>query len=387
MPTIEHTIPPYLPPPRLVRGYVWEIVFYRLDKAGNKVRVRKTFDLNRIKDLKERVKRAEEVLLMLAAGGEISTKQKRQIQLASVRLVDAVRSAVEIKCHSERKGTQYTYASIGRIFERYLAAEKLADIPVRDFDRREAQLFMDWRVRHDKIQNTTYNKAIIHMKALFSELMQRGYITENPFAGIPEKKEEEKERRAMTDEENRCIAAEIRATDRELYLVVMLLANCGIRPGEQARLRVGDVRLDAGIVKMEGWQTKNKEAANIPIPAKIVPELRELIADVPPNWWLFGPTLKPHPKTPCIRNRMNTRHSKVLARLVKRGELADTEGLSLYSWKDTAGGLLINEEHLDILTVQEFMRHKDIRHTHRYIKRKGTARNEKLVNLRADLVK
>lgn len=387
MPTIEHTIPPYLPPPRLVRGYVWEIVFYRLNKSGEKVRVRKTFDLNRIKDLKERARRAEEVLLMLAVGGEISTKQKRQLQLAAVRLVDAVRSAVDIKCQSDRKGTQYTYASVGRIFERYLAGERLTDIPVRDFDRREAQLFLDWRLRVGRISNTTHNKALVHMKALFSELVQRGYIAENPFAGIAEKKEEEKDRRAMTDAENRTIAAEIRATDRELYLVVLLLANCGIRPGEQARLRVGDVRLDAGIVKMEGWQTKNKEAANVPIPAKIVPELRELIADVPPTWWLFGADLKPHPKVAATRNKMNNRHAKVLSRLAKRGQLADTEGLSLYSWKDTAGSLLINEEQLDILTVQEFMRHKDIRHTHRYIKRKSAQRNEKLVNLRADLVK
>ncbi|MEZ5032453.1 MAG: hypothetical protein R2787_13730, partial [Saprospiraceae bacterium] len=134
-------------PARLVKGVSWYIVFYAYDPAtGNRERFRQSFDLNRIRSPKERMAKARmiitEINKKLPYGYPFNTEAEQQKRLQTP-IVEAIKKAVDIRCHNARHSTIHSYRSISDIFIRYLESNGDQNRPVTSFTKTDAVIFLD----------------------------------------------------------------------------------------------------------------------------------------------------------------------------------------------------------------------------------------------------
>lgn len=378
----------YLKPPRLVKGWKWLIeweVF--IPGTTNRLRIRKTYDLNRacfITDPEGREARAQFILAEKMKEWSDTTRRKEMEKSArgSINILEALQIALKFKLHTDREHTRITYSSFTGIFTKWLEEQGWDTLPLSAFDKAKAKQFLDHVLldRKDRygnsVSNRTYNNYIINMRALFYELVEREYISENPFTGHKPRKEEQKLRHAIDQDDTTKIARYVYQNNRPVYLAILLISHCGLRLSELRRIRSRDIDLDRGLIILAGNQTKNKERAFITIPTAVIPTLRKFeLEKIPGQHLVFGLALKPHPTTGCGRNTISDRFREMLHAMKKAGMLASIEGYTAYSWKDT-GAIAMVKSGLDILAIQKHLRHKDLSTTQRYLQSLGVVNKD-----------
>jgi integrase len=378
----------YLKPPRLIKGWKWLIEWEEfIPGTTDRTRVRKTFDLNRavfITDPEGREARAQFILAEKMKEWSDVTRRKEMVKSVqgAISITEAIQLALKFKLVTDREHTRITYSSFSSIFTKWLEDMNWHILPVSAFDKAKAKQFLDYvllerKDRHGKpVSNRTYNNYIINMRSLFYELVEREYIKENPFAGHKPRKEEQKLRHAIDQDDTTIIARHVYKQNKPVYLAILLISHCGLRLSELRRIRSRDIDLDRGLIILAGNQTKNKERAFITIPAAVIPTLRKFELDkIPGKYLVFGLGLKPHPTTACGRNTISDRFREMLTELKKSGALASIEGYSAYSWKDT-GAIAMVKSGMDILAIQKHLRHKDLSTTQRYLQSLGVVNKD-----------
>ncbi|HRI58347.1 MAG TPA: tyrosine-type recombinase/integrase [Saprospiraceae bacterium] len=374
---------PYLKPPKLVRGsWKWMIEWEEfVPGTTTKVRVRKTYDLNRayfISNPALRESRAQEILA--EKQNEYSAPAQKQHVIAllgSTQIYEAVHVALRVKCATDREHTRITYTSFTNIFCEWLKEMGWLEMPVTAFDRSKAKAFLDWVLLERKtrkgaaVGGRTYNNYIINLRSLFYELVNREYIAVNPFANHPKRKEEQKLRHAFTQEDSDIIADYVYRHNRPVYLAILLISHCGMRLSELRRLRARDIDLERGLIVMGGDQTKNRERAFITIPTVALDTLRAFdLHKIPGQHLIFGIEFRPHPRKAVGRNTISDRFREMLRAMVDKGILSSAEGYTAYSWKDT-GAMAMVRSGMDILAIQKHLRHKSLDTTQRYLQSLG----------------
>jgi len=325
-------------PPRLVKARQgWYVVYYHL-VAGIWTRERKTFNLNRIREKPRRLERAREIMEQL--DGSLAMRQQGGVAvelnaLASTPIVEAIEFAVGIICQSPKKETRKSFIMIRKMLVEFIQKRKMEHLAVSQFDSRCARAFMDNAVQRG-ISNTTFNNYRGFATIVFNKLINRDFITVNPFHKIEVLDREEKRRRPFTAEERRIVLAEIYQQDYWLFMLVMLHFLCLVRRTECYRMRFSDFHLGEGFILLPRTKTKNKKQRIVTIPDALRDFLLdERFARNPANYLLFGKAGLPHPSINAGDSTFKERHRLLLLRLKKAGKIADTTGLSLYSWKDT----------------------------------------------------
>jgi len=225
---------------------------------------------------------------------------------------------------------------------------------------------LDYGIMDRKIGPRTYNNYIERMKAILNELVEREYLEVNPFAKMKKKKITGKRRRAFSEEERQIVGEHIQKKDKWLWLGIQLQYHCFIRPIEQRRMEIHMIDLKEGVIRLPARVTKNKESAIITIPNSILSFLRNFgFEKFNQRWLLFGSGGKPNPTKCCGHNTYNERHKKIIEKFFNNGMLADIEGLSYYSWKDT-GVIELFKKKVNILEIMRQLRHKDLSTTQKY---------------------
>lgn len=358
----------YYQPARLVRGRNWYIIYYQVHPDTNeRVRFRESYDLNRIPSLKLRLKTAIEIIdkinSMLPDGWpfyNVDLKEK-------IPLVDAIQIAKNAKCTTDREKTIVTYKSISKIFCEWAASTGLAINPLESFTKTNAYEFLDWAEQKRGVSAATYNNYVIILRALFNELINREMISKNPFAMIKPKKTAPKGRRALTGEEKAAIIQYAFENDKPVCLAILLLYYTFIRPVEMRRLRLSHFDLNRQLIIMPGVITKNKDNESVTIPDVLIDFLRDLkLNKYPSNYFLFGKDMLPSTNKPCGHHTINRRHSYILKRLQEQKILSNTDGISIYSWKDTGAADLVTEN-INIMEIMLQLRHKNLATTQRYL--------------------
>jgi integrase len=358
-------------PPRLVKGKDrWYIIYYQVNPlTGKRERFRETHGLNRIKNLRERIRHAQAVIRelnrLLPNGYPFGDDWENP--LVNTPVSKAIERAFQIKEKKLGEGSVPHFRSVVRSFLKYLKENKIDGVKVCDFDRYQALKFLDYCVDERGISATTYNNYRNMLSSLFNELQERNFISKNPFSGIAKRKGQKKKRRAFTDYEKTVIAGRINQTDQWLMLAVLLQYHCFIRPSsEMRRLRFDHFDLQSGLIRMEAGISKNKKEELVTIPNSLLDYLHQLkFEDYPKKMIIFGPKLRPHSERACGKNEMNRQHRSILQKLEKEGKLPTIEGLSFYSWKDT-GALELFRQKVNILEIKRQLRHKDLATTQKY---------------------
>ena len=345
----------------------WIIEFYQWHPLKEKkVRLIKTYDINRIKCLKLRKIKADAVIdrinFLLPSGYPF---QDLVVASPNISIVKGIELALEIKISNARRATKNSYISTAGIFHRFLLQKNWADLHLANFTKIQALHFLDYCLIERKYSGKTYNNMINKMRSLFNELVDRGHIIDNPFAKMKKKKVQAKKRRAFTTKERKTVIKRAKATNEYLYLAILLQYYCFIRPKEITRLKAHMFDFKNGVIVMPGNITKNGFNGIVTIPDCIVDEVKRIVSRSRPNYYVFGAKLKSNALNKCSKNYLGRLHSGILKSLHREDKLPVLEGLTFYSWKDTGAQVLFKNK-INPDEVMKQMRHKDLAYTQRY---------------------
>lgn len=385
----------------ITKGKTWYISYYQTNpRTGEKVRFRRTYGLNRIKNKRIRFKQAckirDRLNELLPLGFPFTQvelqrsrkstaflqlhgfdtprhqhNQKRETKAAELRLYDAIQLALEVK-QSDRERTNQSYQSVASTFLEWAKKANYRALPVVQFEKPMAIQFLDWLRASQQRGARTRNNYIIVLRALFYALQERGKVTSNPFTGIKRERADAKRRRKLSTWEIEIIMEEVKASAPELLLPILLLRFCFIRPAEMRRLQVRDLDLERGLVVLSGHQTKNRENSVVTIPEFVRAFMQEEYGEKlkgKENYYLIGRGAKTSAK-PCGRNALNKRFQDLLRKMVDKGKLEDITGISFYSWKDTGVSEMLKRG-IRIDSLKRQLRHKDLSTTQQYLNQHG----------------
>lgn len=291
-----------------------------------------------------------------------------------MKLIEAIEFAFELKAKESRRHSIVTYSSFVHIFKNYLKETGKAEYQLKDFSRQEAIQYLDHVLIKRKVSALTRNNYLKAMKVLFFVLMDREYITENPFSGIKKLKIEKKRRTVFSRSESGIICNYLKGNDNGLLLAISLCYYCALRPAEIRRLKVQDIDLKAGIITLDGTNTKNKNLARITMPNHLISFCEEIgIKKHPAHYHIMGYQLRPALE-PCGFNTIRRTHLIVLRELEKYKLLTDIKNKSFYSWKDTAARDMI-EEGVNAAALMRHFRHASLETTQKYLESFGVQNN------------
>lgn len=361
-------------PARLIEGKRWYIEFYQSDPfTGKRTRHREYNYLNRIKNLADRRAKAQAYIIELNSNlipyGYPYVDNKHLPR--NITLENAVKKAVDIKSQSGRSKTGVTYSSIANCFMDYVNDRKMGDRECREFGYREAIDFMDFVQHSKKLKERTYNNYRLFLTAMWNELIERGYVVENPWSKVKKKKVTEKTRRMLSDHEAKAILNHASQHNKELCLSILLLHYCFIRPGEQRMMKIQHFDLVNGIVNIPGDVSKNKKNDIVTIPSSVI----KALDDVWPHKKTANNYLLGNGTKMISANALNNQHKTIINVLLSKNIIADITGISIYSWKDT-GAMSLIKANINIYEIMRQMRHSDLNTTQKYLKSLSTINKE-----------
>lgn len=253
-----------------------------------------------------------------------------------------------------REDTYRSYHGVLSLFRQWLD-KVLTGCRCMDFNRLHATMYMEHRLEK-KISAYTYNGNLKILNVFFEWCKTKCYVTENPFAGIDERSEEEKEREVIPLDDLTRIRTYFEERCPGYVLVMLLVFFSGLRPTEVTRIKVKQVCLAYKHIKMPGRQTKNKEPRCSPLSEEEVNFLSSYLWGAKPDDYLVGLQYKPGAK-PCTTKSMQRRWRNM------REELGLPETYQLYSLRDSIAYYRMESTKVAPLDAMKGMGHKHLSQT------------------------
>lgn len=184
----------------------------------------------------------------------------------------------------------------------------------------------------EKKSVSTARQALVLLRGALAAAVLEGRLTRNPAAGIRLPRVPAGEPRPLTHEEVWRLADQMTGRDRVLLLV---LAYGGLRWGEAAALRVGDVsddgrrlRVSEAVSDVGGklyvGTVKDHEARSVVLPKSVAVELLEWIEHTHPGSLLFPASNGSYLRNGNWRRNVLTPTARTIDRLVTPHKLRDT---------------------------------------------------------------
>jgi len=373
--------------PTIHRAETWYIEWY-FEHNGTRQRIRKSrhndIDLNAIADLREREALAQTMLADIKARLCPPIIAPEHENFGAALLI-----AVELKRSSKWK-TNKSFSEVVRWITEFFAAQGWQHMRCNQVTQQHIQAYFDHCIVRLKVANSTHNTRKNNLRALFTELVKRGYFPENYVSKVPERVVCDPIRRPISQHEKEVIWNYIQKHDKALTLAFMLLCYLAIRPGEIRDLRVGAIDLKRGVVRFPGRDSKNNKDSTVTIPAPLIPFFESLhLEQYPPTYFLFGKAKGKHntamlPRSERIGvNSLSHKFREAVRTLHRSGALLDIQGIQFYSLKDTLAIYLLDNG-VDVERAMRHFRQHNLDVFQKYVKRLGVV-DEKIRDLPVDL--
>ncbi|TXC76093.1 tyrosine-type recombinase/integrase [Luteibaculum oceani] len=151
----------------------------------------------------------------------------------------------------------------------------------------------------------TYNLQLGFIKTLFEDAIERDVIKDNPFARLKSLPMQQSEIILWNDYQKRTLANWVKENDPQLFIVVLLVYHCFIRPQEIVRLTIGDFDLGSDIIYIKGSQAKDRKSKSVTLSTQLIELLTPILRAYPKDYLLISRDLKPGKKQIAI-TRINT---------------------------------------------------------------------------------
>jgi integrase/recombinase XerD len=353
-------------PPKLTKGKVWYVSYYVQNPETGKLK-RYRIKLDRYHSQKERLAAARNISAdleeKLALGWNPMLESKAP--KAYSRIFKVFDSFLAVKDRELESNSLRSYHSYVKIIKQWLLDHgQNEEMPAASFTERVALSFLD-EIEETKSPRT-YNNYITFYRTLFDWMMDKGYISVNPFGRLKKKPKRltKKIRRMVTKDELSRIFGFLSKDNPEYLAMVMLCYCCFLRPKELAMLRCQDVNLQRQTIHVAAKIAKNDNESYRTIPDEIMPILRKLDYRHP-DWYLFGANAKasdyrPSAKQKCSRDIARFWNNRV------RAECQLPMAVQFYSLKDTGITNMLNNG-VPINLVQKQADHSSVAITSIYI--------------------
>jgi integrase/recombinase XerD len=240
----------------------------------------------------------------------------------------------------------------------WMAGHNMALLQCNEFSHQVARAYMD--SLSGSVSARTKNNYLIDLKAMGNWAQKRNYWKKNPFHGIETVKEAAPDKRPLTDAELSAIMERIKATDPAFAVVCGLVYYCALRPQEICRLRVGQVDIGRGMIRISAKDAKDNESAWITVPKQFMATLASHCNGQSTGHYLIGQGCRPGPKS-IFPTRLAERWAK------HRDHCKLPKEVQLYALKDTAFVRLLASG-ASPATVRDHARHSSLEVTDAYIK-------------------
>ena len=179
------------------------------------------------------------------------------------------------------------------IFDRYLRQTNA------DWQSFQPFYFLEMRANLE-MEPRSLNRVFSSVRVFFHFLLRRDYVRENPLQDVPPLKEngiipfvfspKQTEQLLQAVCEKDCRSEKHFLRDLSLYMVIVLLARCGMRISEPLKLMKNHYRKDDGTLYIE--KTKFKKQRLIPVPKAAMTEIE--------NYLSVRKALQPHDPNPYL---------------------------------------------------------------------------------------
>ncbi len=234
----------------------WYIEFYY-----DGVRLRPTFDLNRIKDLKEREKNFLQVRKYIEKALRDGWNPLEDIQSESSKL-STFESAIEFafnKIKADlRKTTLSVYTSMFKHISEGTRYDSLKNISIKEIKRRDIMDLMENLQKETEISNHVYNRTLKLLKQIFNKLVEYEMCDHNVADKIKYKSVEKPKVVIPTDEEVIKIKNYLIAKLPNLWNFVFFLFQTGARPNEICNIKLKYIDLEKRIIHIPKQISKTK---------------------------------------------------------------------------------------------------------------------------------
>lgn len=310
----------------------WFVYYYEGEK-----RIRITKGINTNKTARQRMKAAEDLIK------ELKRLHKKAKPLSDT--AEALKRYLEDSKPQWRRSTYEEYIGMNNAFLRFLKGREVTEALVHRY-------MLNIRAKY---QPATWNK---HRDRLKNNLRAIG--CPDWFEAFPPMKFSSSPSRYFQKHQVQLLGETIRDNNDDLWLFVQFMFYTFIRPKELRGLKVGDVLLDEGEIRVPAAISKNKKTQFVAIPDIFMSKL-DFLKDLPPGHFIFpgrddGKALS--------KNTMYRRHRKILEHLEFGSEY------SLYSWKHT-GAITLFRKGVSIKEIQMQMRHHSLDQTDQYLRQLG----------------
>ena len=366
--------------PKLHTGGKWYVDFYAYDPADGKMR-RKKYHLDNIEKIKERRKRANELI-------ESLTKLLREgwspwVDADSNRAYTLLEEALnKYEAFVERMPkykTRKSYTSRLNILRKYNEQRLLPIRYVYQFDTAFVSDFLDYIFLDREVNPRTRNNYRQWCQSLAAFFVEKQYMKSNPVETIKDIAEIGKKRQPLTAAMLKQLESHLRESHPYFYLACMMEYYTFIRPEELSHIKLEDISIKEQSVFINASVSKNKRDGKVGLNDKIIKFMIELgVFQHPNDFYLFGPKVSRPSATrsdsEMFRRKWNT--------LVRKG-LGWSDCYQFYSLKDSGLRDLANAE--GIVIARDQARHTDVSTTNKYLQGRDAAVHEETKHFKGNL--
>ena len=249
-----------------------------------------------------------------------------------------------------------TYRSKLRIFNEWAEHKGLDQVHVGCFTQERILEFFRYIVKENDLSVRSVKKYRQILHGFFDYLISRKLIVENPVCGVPRMgRKTDEAARPIPDRERKRLLDFMKRNDPQLWLVCLMEYYCAIRPNELRQLRIGDLDLENGVVRIPCTISKNGKTELVNIPNQLHRLLKSMgLEKYDYTDLLFSSGGTPGPAM-LGKNTLRYRFDRI------RDKLGLPPEYKLYSFKYTGASALVNAG-IDTWELQRHMRHKSMEH-------------------------
>jgi site-specific recombinase XerD len=280
-----------------------------------------------------------------------------------------------LETHDMREQSVMSYLSRLNMLRQW--ADKETHITyIYQLDRQHISKYLDYIYidRNNTLQ--TRNNYLAWLKTFCHYIIDRGYINEDPTAGLHAIKRRScnKQRTTIPDNVILNISEYLKKENPHYLLACYLLHYCFIRPHEMVQLQIKDISLYNHTIYIHGDIAKNHEDAVITLPDHVIKLMIDLnIFKSPGQWYLFSDYFAPGKLMRADKRFRDYWNSKL------RKDLNLPNSYKFYSLKDT-GITNMLRANKDVLSVRDQARHSSIAITDIYTPKDIKKANKLLLN-------
>jgi integrase len=294
----------------------WFVFFRYWNQSENKYITKKIsraaeLDLNRIKDLKERdiafkgLRDAREQWLKLGWNPISDPEFKNRAVLNNVtdlnNIADwTVEKAFEhaLKYKKLAVKSKYDYKKSVEYFLKAAKALQMNLLPISMLTRQYIKAIFVWLDQEQKLPPKNYNKRLMHIKSLLTELTDEwNALPENPAYRLKDLPEDKTKKFVpITDEEREIIRQYLYLENYRFYIFCITIYYTGVRPDEILSFKVKDLNFKTQCFHLKPFSNvvKNKKEREVLVHDNLMQYYKTMnLEQYPPEYYIFSKNFEP----------------------------------------------------------------------------------------------